>query len=158
LFLKTSIAISELSSANQLRTIAKTANIALVLKMTTDVLMPRETASRSTMTKEAVPDEICDPRVEIIGDLKGKVEQVKLLDLDLTDSTLFPQMHPDVFWELALDGTGDMHFIPKKEFINLFNSTIMNLRDLPVFGTTGRNCALHEVPDKQSARQKPMVG
>jgi hypothetical protein len=29
-----------------------------------------------------------------------------------------------------------MHFIPKKEFINLFNSTIMNLRDLPVFGTT----------------------
>jgi hypothetical protein len=53
------------------------------------------------MTKEAVPDELCDPRVEIIGDLKGKIEHVKLLDLDLTDSALFPQMHPDVFWELA---------------------------------------------------------
>jgi hypothetical protein len=30
-----------------------------------------------------------------------------------------------------------MQFMPKPEFINLFNSTIMNLRDLPVFGTTG---------------------
>jgi hypothetical protein len=90
------------------------------------------------MTKEVVLDDIYDPRVNIIGDLKGKVENVKLLDLDLTDSTLFPQMHPDVFWELALDGTGDMNFIPKYEFINLFNSTIMNLRDLPVFGTTGK--------------------
>jgi hypothetical protein len=49
------------------------------------------------MMKEEVPDEIFDPQVEIIGDLKGKVEHVKLLDLDLTDSTLFPQMHPDVF-------------------------------------------------------------
>jgi hypothetical protein len=32
---------------------------------------------------------------------------------------------------------GDMHFIAKNEFINLFNLTIMNLRDLPVFGTIG---------------------
>jgi hypothetical protein len=98
--------------------------------------MPRATASRNTMTKEAVPDELCDPLVDIIGDLKGKIEHVKLLNLDLTDLALFPQMHLDVFWELASDGTGDMHFIPKKEFINLFNSTIMNLRNLPVFGTT----------------------
>jgi hypothetical protein len=30
-----------------------------------------------------------------------------------------------------------MQFIPKSEFINLFNSTIMNLGDFPVFGTTG---------------------
>jgi hypothetical protein len=67
--------------------------------------MPRATANQSTMTKEVVPDELCDPQVKIIGDLKGKTEQVKLLDLDLTDSTLFPQMHPDVFWQLALDGT-----------------------------------------------------
>jgi hypothetical protein len=89
------------------------------------------------MMKEAVPDEPYDPRVEIVGDLKGKVEHVKLLDLDLTDSALFPQMHTDVFWEIALDGTRDMQFVPRKEFINLFNSTIMNLRDLPVFGTTG---------------------
>jgi len=45
-------------------------------------------------------------------------------------------MHPDVFWEIALDGTGDMKFVLKMDFIDLFNSTIMNLRDLPVFGTT----------------------
>jgi hypothetical protein len=72
-----------------------------------------------------------------VGDLKGKVEHVKLLDLDLTDSALFPQMHTDVFWEMAPDGIGGMQFVPKEDFINLFNSTIMNLRDLPVFGTTG---------------------
>jgi hypothetical protein len=30
-----------------------------------------------------------------------------------------------------------MHFIPNSEFINLFNSTIMNLMDFPVFNTTG---------------------
>jgi hypothetical protein len=98
--------------------------------------MPRSIASQSTMTKEAIQNELYDPRVEIIGELKGKVEHVKLLNLDLTDSALFPQMYPDVFWELSPDGTKDMHFIPKNEFINLFNSTIMNLRDLLVFGTT----------------------
>jgi hypothetical protein len=76
--------------------------------------MSRATASQSTMMKEAVPDEPYDPRVEIVGDLKGKVEHVKLLDLDLTDSALFPQMHTDVFWEIALDGTEDMQFVPKK--------------------------------------------
>jgi hypothetical protein len=98
--------------------------------------MPRATASRNAMTKEAVPDELCDSQVNIIGVLKGKVEHVKLFNLDLTDSALFPQMHPNIFWELAPDGTRDMHFISKKEFIDLFNSTIMNLIDLLVFGTT----------------------
>jgi hypothetical protein len=89
------------------------------------------------MSKDAVPDEPCDPRVEVMGDLKGKVEQVKLLDLDLTDPVLFPQMNIDVFWEMAPDELGGMQFMPKPEFVNLFNSTIMNLRDLPVFDTTG---------------------
>ena len=88
------------------------------------------------MSKEAVPDEPCDPRVEVVGNLKGKVEHVKLLDLDLIDSVLFPQMHTYVFWDMAPDETEDMQFMSKSDFINLFNSTIMNLRDLPVFGTT----------------------
>jgi hypothetical protein len=72
-----------------------------------------------------------------MGDIKGKVEQVKLLVLDLTDIVLFPQMNIDVFWDIASDGLGGMQFVPKLEFINIFNSTIMNLRDLPVFSTTG---------------------
>jgi hypothetical protein len=72
-----------------------------------------------------------------VGDLKGKVEQVKLLDLDLIDPVFFPQMHIDVFWEMAPNELGGMQFMPKTKFFNLFNSTIMNLRDLPVFGTTG---------------------
>jgi hypothetical protein len=112
--------------------------------------MPRATGIRSTMSKDAVPDEPCDPRVEVVGDLKGKVEQVKLLDLDLTDPVLFPQMNIDVFWSIAPDELGGMQFVPKPEFINLFNSTIMNLRDLPVFGTTG-DVAVHQVPDQQGA-------
>jgi hypothetical protein len=89
------------------------------------------------MSKEVVPDEPCDPRVEIVGDLKGKIEQVKLLNPDLMDSSLFPQMHTYIFWEMDPNGAGDIQFVPKEGFINLFNSTIMNLRDLPVFGTTG---------------------
>jgi hypothetical protein len=44
-------------------------------------------------------------------------------------------MHIDVFSEMDLDGTEDMQFVPKSDFINLFNLTIMNLRDLPVFST-----------------------
>jgi hypothetical protein len=92
---------------------------------------------KSSVSKDAVPDEPCDPRVEIVGDLKGKVEQVKLLDLDLTDQVMFPLMNFSVFWDLAPDTMGGMQFIPKPEFINLFNSSIMNLRDLPVFDTSG---------------------
>ena len=49
------------------------------------------------MTKEAVPDEPYDPRFKVVDDLKGKVEHVKILDLELTDSILFPQMHTYVF-------------------------------------------------------------
>jgi len=99
--------------------------------------MARTTTIQSDMSKEVVPDDPYDPRVKIVGDLKGKVEHVKLLNIDLTNSALFPQMHTNVFWEMALDGIKGMQFVPKLDFINFFNLTIMNLRDLPVFGTTG---------------------
>jgi len=46
-------------------------------------------------------------------------------------------MNIDVIWEMAPDKLGGMQFVPKPEFVNLFNSTIMNLRYLLVFGTTG---------------------
>jgi hypothetical protein len=49
------------------------------------------------MSKDAVPDEPCDPRVEVVDDIKGKVEQVKILDLDLIDPFLFPHRNIDVF-------------------------------------------------------------
>jgi hypothetical protein len=52
-------------------------------------------------------------------------------------------MNIDVFWSIAPDELGGMQFIPNPEFINLFNSTIMNLRDLPMFGTTGDVALLH---------------
>jgi len=65
------------------------------------------------MAKEAVPDEPYDPQFEVVGDRKGKVEHVKLLDLDLTDSVLFPKMHTGVFWDMAPDGLRGMQFVPK---------------------------------------------
>jgi hypothetical protein len=52
--------------------------------------MPRARGSQGAMSKDAIPDEPCDPRVKVIDDLKGKVEQVKNLDLYLTDQVLFP--------------------------------------------------------------------
>jgi hypothetical protein len=47
--------------------------------------MSRDTRSRSAISKDAIPDDPYDPRVEIMGDLKGKVEQVKLLNIYLTE-------------------------------------------------------------------------
>jgi hypothetical protein len=52
--------------------------------------MPRDIGNQGAMSKDAVLDDPYDPRVEVMGDLKGKVEQVKLLDLELTDPFIFP--------------------------------------------------------------------
>jgi hypothetical protein len=52
--------------------------------------MPIDTKIQGSMSKYAVLDDPCNPRVEVVGDLKGKVEQVKILDLDLTNPPLFP--------------------------------------------------------------------
>jgi len=59
--------------------------------------MLRETRSWSSAPKEAILDESYDPRIEVIGNVKGKIEQVKLLDLDLMDQVLFPLMNIVVF-------------------------------------------------------------
>jgi hypothetical protein len=66
------------------------------------------------------------------------VEKVKLLDLDLTHQVLFPHMNIELFWSIASYDLGGMQFVPNPKFINLFYSTIMNLRDLLVFDTTGK--------------------
>jgi hypothetical protein len=55
------------------------------------------TRIQSVVSKDEVPDDPCDPRVKIMGNIKGKFEQVKLLDLDLVDQVLFPQMNIEVF-------------------------------------------------------------
>jgi hypothetical protein len=70
--------------------------------------MTKSIGSRSPMSKDAVPDEPYDPQVEVMGDIKGKVEQVKLLDLDLTNQVLFHQMSIDIFWSIAPNELGGM--------------------------------------------------
>jgi hypothetical protein len=99
--------------------------------------MPRATGYRSLASKEAIWNESYDLCIEIFGDVKVKIEKVNLLDLDLVDQVLFPQMNIDVLWDMTAYAIGGMHFVPNPKFINLFNSTIMNLRDLLVFETTG---------------------
>jgi len=98
--------------------------------------MPRATGRRSVISKYAVPDEPFDSQVKIVGDLKEKVKKFKLLDLNLTDQVLFPQMNIYFSWSVSLDKMGGRQFVPNPKFINLFNSTIMNLMDFPVFDTT----------------------
>lgn len=51
--------------------------------------MSRATGSWRAISKDAVLDDPCDPQVEVVGDLKGKVEQVNILNLDLTNQVLF---------------------------------------------------------------------
>jgi hypothetical protein len=57
--------------------------------------------------------------------------------MNLTDTTLFPKMNINVFYEMDSGSKREVKFLPKDEFMKLFHSTIMNLRDLPVFRTTG---------------------
>jgi hypothetical protein len=45
-------------------------------------------------------------------------------------------MNINVLWSVSVDEFGGIQFMPKLKSIDLFNSTIMNLRDLPVFDTT----------------------
>jgi hypothetical protein len=54
------------------------------------------------------------------------------------DRVLFPQINIVVFWELVPYTMGGMQFVSNPDFINLFNSTIMHLRDIPIFVTTGK--------------------
>jgi hypothetical protein len=45
--------------------------------------MPRDRGNRSLVSKYAVPDDPCDPRVKIVGDLKGKVVlHIQITQLD----------------------------------------------------------------------------
>jgi hypothetical protein len=59
--------------------------------------MQREIGGHSSTPKEEIPDEPYDPRIEIFKDVKGKIEKVNLLDLDLVEKVLFPKMNIDVF-------------------------------------------------------------
>jgi hypothetical protein len=75
--------------------------------------MLRATTSQRAMSKYVVLDEPYDPRVEVVGNLKGKVKHVKLLNIDLTNLVLLPKMNILVFWEMDPDELGGMQFVPK---------------------------------------------
>jgi hypothetical protein len=72
-------------------------------------------------------------------DLQGcqrKDRASKAFELGFGRPSIFPIDEHRCVLGLDMDAIRGMQFFSKHEFINLFNSTIMNLRDLPVFGTT----------------------
>jgi hypothetical protein len=87
--------------------------------------------------KEEVADEPYDPRIEVLSDVKGKSKKTKILELDLTYTTLFPQMYIDVFYEMESGLNGEVQCLLKYEFLNLFHLKTMHLWNLPVFETIG---------------------
>lgn len=72
--------------------------------------MDRATTSKDVSHKPAVPTDVYDPQVEILGDIQGKVKQVWLLDIDFYHGELFPNLrvhqhmdyYPLTLGELAL--------------------------------------------------------
>jgi hypothetical protein len=50
------------------------------------------TTGRGALPKPAIPSEFIDPHVVVQGDLYGKVEQTRLLDLDFTNVVEHPHM------------------------------------------------------------------
>jgi hypothetical protein len=55
---------------------------------------------RGSVLKESIPYHPYDPKIEVLGDVKGKSEKTKILKLDLRDTMLFPQMNIDMFYEM----------------------------------------------------------
>lgn len=66
-----------------------------------------------------------------------KVEQARLIDHDLSSAYLFPLMRAEVYMEYVPLPRGELAAQWKPEFEPLRASTLTNLLDLPVFGTTG---------------------
>lgn len=87
-------------------------------------------SSRSAGPKPAVPADVHDPRVDILGDLQGKVEQARLVDIYFSDSDLFPQMRVDSYMDYSPLPTGELALQRKSSYLPLRESTLMNLREL----------------------------
>jgi hypothetical protein len=45
------------------------------------------TTARGSLPKSVVPVEFIDPWVQVLGDLHGKVEQTRLLDINFIDAS-----------------------------------------------------------------------
>jgi hypothetical protein len=66
----------------------------------------------------------------------GRSSKTRLVNLDFTDASLFPQMDIHAFMDCNTFSEWTISVVVETEYIPLRDSTLMSLRDLLVFGTT----------------------
>lgn len=91
------------------------------------------------MTKVAlaVVDPELNERIQKMESLVGKYDNVPLIDTDFIDSYQFPAMKRQFYIENYTTKGGEEEARLNLEFEGIQRSTILNLRNLLVFGTIG---------------------
>ena len=85
----------------------------------------------------SVLEPVVDDRVTKTESLVGKYDNATLIDSDLIDWFDFPCFKNNVYMEDYTTTVGNHASQPKPDYRGLKHSTLLNLRDLQVFGTTG---------------------
>lgn len=67
-------------------------------------------------SKEALVEEFVDPRVEVIGNTHGEVEQTRIINNDLADGDLFPDFKPSEYMDKIPLENGEFASIWKQEY------------------------------------------
>jgi hypothetical protein len=94
------------------------------------------TVGQGSLPKTTIPEEFIDLRVVVQGDIHGKVEKTRLVNLDFIDASLFPHMATHAFMDCTTFPDGEFQWKWKPDYTPLWDSTLMCLHDLPIFGTT----------------------
>jgi hypothetical protein len=78
--------------------------------------------------------------VVAVEDMLGKVEKLKYVDHDVTDTTKFPDLAQEIYLENKEEAgpSGKPILEPAQWITGLYNSGIMNLLEIPHFGC-GKN-------------------
>ena len=85
----------------------------------------------------SVPEPALDRRIHRVESLVGKYDNAPCMDANLSDPAEFPNLHWQIFMEHHYTPGSSSNSRMREEFRGLQQSTLMNLRSLPVFGTTG---------------------
>ena len=85
----------------------------------------------------AVIEPELDSRIHKTESLVGKYDSAALIDANLSNAAEFPSLQRQAYMEHYCTTAGNpaSHLLP--EFRGLQTSSLINLRNLPVFGTTG---------------------
>lgn len=89
-----------------------------------------------TRVSLAVVEQVLDSRIQKMESLIRKYDSVTLIDVDVMDSFEFPTLKREVYIENYTTKAGRAAARVLPEFRGIQQSSIMNLRNLPVFGIT----------------------